>query len=245
MPGTRNSVADAFSRQPVRQTPNDPFDKHDVHAIMFQNIERFKNNSIKMSDIINAAEEDESYQQIVTAIRNSVHRQSLPPNHPGRAYKDMWDFLGLQGNVITYHDRILIPKNLRRIILKTKHSAHLGKTKTIQMATEIYFWHGMRNDLIQMIDTCETCQTFSNSPPPKTLVQTHASFPMEHVSSDLAEYQGKKYLVTADRYTGYIWADQLHKTTSEKVENQLYQKFTQFGFPFHFRSDNGPPFNSA
>ena len=245
VPGSQNAIADAFSRNPVRDVPNDAFDKHDVHELLFQAMEHVEGTSIKMSDIVQAAEEDENYQQIVQAIRRSVKAQNLPRDHPGRAYKSEWHLLGIHDSLVTLHDKILIPRNLRRIILQQLHLAHLGKQRTIRMAREIYFWHGMSQDITQMIDNCETCQTHANVPPPETQRQTHALFPMDHVSSDLAEYNGKKYLVTADRYTGYLWADHLQKTTSEKVEEKLYQKFTQFGFPFHFKSDNGPPFSSA
>ena len=245
IPGHQNGIADAFSRHPVRNTPNDAFDKHDVHTITFESIEAFEDNSVKMCDIINAAEEDELYQKIIQAIQNGTIAQNLPRDHPGRLYKQYWHLLGVHKGLVTLHDKILIPKNLQRMILKSLHLAHLGKQRTKQMAREIYFWHGMSKDIEQMIDSCEACNTYSNAPPPETQLQTHALFPMEHVSSDLAEYNGKKYLVTADRYSGFVWVDHLQKTTSEKVEEKLYQKFTQFGFPFHFKSDGGPPFSST
>ena len=56
-------------------------------------------------------------------------------------------------------------------------------------------------DLKDMFWACPQCEHYRVSKPRNTFLQTlDATYPWEHISSDLAQHDGKHYLVVVDRY---------------------------------------------
>ena len=68
---------------------------------------------------------------------------------------------------------------------------------------------------------------------------------MEAVSTDLFDALGSKYLVTMDRYSGYIFVDKLTQISTSDITGILNRIFTEYGFPERLRSDGGPQFRSV
>ena len=63
--------------------------------------------------------------------------------------------------------------------------------------------------------------------------------PMELISIDLYELNGKQHLVTMDGYSGYVISQKLKNITTQDVINALEKTFQLFGYPERIRSDNG------
>ena len=84
--------------------------------------------------------------------------------------------------------RIVVPENARSKVLKELHRSHSGMTKTSKLASQLFFWPTMNNEISQLIRDCKTCQedrprqarTEPTSTPPST-----AQYPMRCVGSDL------------------------------------------------------------
>ena len=234
--GIKNEVADALSRNPVtKHEPNDV----DILHVIFDNDEE-----ITLPVMDKYACQDPDYVKIHKAILNGTQAQNLPPDHPGRRYRDNWHLLGTFGNLVILGDTILVPKALRKEILQKLHFAHLGQLKTIALAKQFYFWRGMSSEIQQLIDSCETCQVHSNFQQKETMRPQYAAYPMEMNTADLAEYKGKNYLIHADRFSGYVWVYQMKTTTAQDVIKALWDTFYKFGFPRVLSTDNGPQFIS-
>ena len=234
--GVKNEVADALSRHPVtKHEPNDV----DVLHVIFDNDEE-----ITLPVMDKHACQDSDYVKIHEAIKNGVQARNLPPDHPGRKYRDNWHLLGTFGNLVILGDTILVPKALRKEILQKLHSAHLGQMKTIALAKQFYFWRGMSTEIQQLVDSCETCQVHASFQRKETMRPQYASYPMEMNTADLAEHKGKNYLIHADRFSGYVWIYQLSKTTSQDVIKAMWDTFYKFGFPKVLSTDNGLQFIS-
>ena len=94
-------------------------------------------------------------------------------------------------------------------------------TKTYNLAHELYYWGGMRNDISQMIENCAACQSTRPSQQSTPMIAARpsdsAGAPMEHVGTDLFEYAGKHYLLVVDRFSGYPLVKQLNKTDTGAV----------------------------
>ena len=103
----------------------------------------------------------------------------------------------------------------------------------------------MTKDIDQLVEECEKCQTHANFQPKETLRQTLAEHPMEMNSVDMAEHDGKTYLIHADRYLNFMWIYQHKRTTTKDVLDALWMTFYQMGFPRRLRTDNGPQFISG
>ena len=234
--GVKNEVADALSRHPVTQ--HDPNDVDVLHVIFDSDEE------ITLPVMDKYACQDPDYVKIHEAITNGVRAQSLPPDHPGRKYRDNWHLLGTFGNLVILGDTILVPKALRKEILQKLHFPHLGQLKTIALAKQFYFWRGMSTEIQQLVDSCDTCQVHANFQQKETLRPQYATYPMEMNTADLAEHGGKNYLIHADRFSGYVWIYQLGKTTSQDVIKAMWDTFYKFGFPKVLSTDNGSQFIS-
>ena len=234
--GVKNEVADALSRNPVTQHGPDDVD---VLHVIFDNDEE-----ITLPVMDRYACQDQDYVKIHQALTNGVRAQNLPPDHPGRRYRDNWHLLGTFGNLVILGDTILVPKALRKEILQKLHFAHLGQLKTIALAKQFYFWRGMSTEIQQLVESCDTCQIHANFQQKETMRPQYASYPMEMNTADLAEHGGKNYLIHADRFSGYIWIYRLNKTTAQDVINAMWDTFYKFGFPKVLSTDNGSQFIS-
>ena len=71
--------------------------------------------------------------------------------------------------------------------------------------------------------------------------------PWQHIGADIAEYEGKAYLVVVDYYSKYIEALRgftgLHGKKAGHVIKALREMFSRHGYPETFTADNNP-FNS-
>ena len=100
----------------------------------------------------------------------------------------------------------------------------------------------MKYDIRMMIDKCEACQHLRPSKPLETFITTSANFPMEQISIDLLHVRGKTYMVTADRYSRYIWVEMLRDQGTKAVTDVLDKIKRIFGIPITCRTDGGPQF---
>ena len=102
----------------------------------------------------------------------------------------------------------------------------------------------MNTHIEQMIDTCEKCQVLRPILPAEPLINTIARFPMECVSIDVGENDGKRFLVMSDRFSGFLWARMLKKIASKDIIRTLKDWYTSFGYPWSLRSDGAKNFVS-
>ena len=190
---------------------------------------------------------DETYQEIVKALKTGSEIKDLPSDHPATELKSMWENLSLDAEsdiVLLNGYRMLIPKSERKRILQTLHKAHAGPVKTSQQAKALYFWPGMNNDIDQMIKECRQCMEFAPSQPREPLKQDmkDAEFPFEAVGMDMAHFAGNNYLIMVDRYSGFPFIQKMTSTTTAAICKVLVKWFLEWGFPTRIRSDNGPQF---
>ena len=67
---------------------------------------------------------------------------------------------------------------------------------------------------------------------------------MRHVETDIFDAIGKKWIILVDRCSGYAWMQQLRRTNTTTVTDQLSSWFTEYGWPNSIRSDWGPQFRA-
>ena len=155
-----------------------------------------------------------------------------------------------KGEVLTFGEKIFIPKDCRRELLKNLHSSHLGEDRMYRTVRQIWVWPGMHNQIKNYVKQCPTCNEFAKGKPlqppqeiPETMMECG---PMDRVGADLFHFAGKEYLVAVDFFSGYKWVTEMKRLDTNEVIKHLSHWFSQgCGFPRSLRCDSGPQFRSS
>ena len=174
--GRFNAIADALSRSPV--------DEEDVPFI--------RSYVLASNDLAKRMQDEAAscieYKTIHEAWKNGIAATDLPPDHPARRLQDIWQRLSLLDDgliLVMDNKRILVPRGMRKEVLKLLHEGHSGMSQTYATAKQRYFWPGIQNDIANVVNKCEGCQIYCTSLPQDNQIPTKAFYPMERVAVDL------------------------------------------------------------
>ena len=108
------------------------------------------------------------------------------------------------------------------------------------------FWPGIFKDLETVRATCRDCCVRAPSQsamPPAPLPSPE--YPFHMLVADYCDIKGKTWLVTADRFTGWISVFYFPSAASSKELMKRFRDiFTTFGVPQEITTDGGPQFSS-
>ena len=182
VPGKTHLIADALSRAPISE-PDLCEDYAVVSAISY--------HDPKLNELEELSTKDVDYQKLVQVFQDNIPIKNLDNNHPLHLYKKIWNEVSLEGNLLIYQNRIIIPKNARKFILRLLHVSHAGISRTKKLANDRYYWPAMSSDIKSMVESCEDCLKYLPSKE-KTNDQnvTISMYPMEQVSTDLFTVTG-------------------------------------------------------
>lgn len=147
--------------------------------------------------------------------------------------------------IVWKDQRIVIPKILRKEILKKLHIGHMGLEKCKLRARESVFWPGLNNDLQNMIHNCDICLSHRKNCQKETL-QLHdiPDRPWAKVGTDLFHFKHKNYLILIDYYSKFFEVVELQITSSDYIIGCMKDIFSRQGIPCVVMSDCGPQFSS-
>lgn len=215
--GKSHCIADALSRSPVEDPVRDdenvggngPImesgpDLH-VRGVIVSAIQTCDLDADPALDLLKkAGQEDPTYLALRDALQDdSTSRRNLPRQII--LFKNVWDRLTVEdGLVLMDCQRIIVPAQVRKEVLRLLHLPHQGVTRTYNRARTLFFWPGMRNEIVNVVESCELCQLYQPSlgrEPMKS--DPPAERPFESVSVDLFEYGGRSFMALVDRYSGW------------------------------------------
>ena len=242
IPGKKQLIADALSRSPVSA----PEEGEDTDVLIRNIFCRDEAPDLALHELSEAALSDAAYQEVIRAVQDRKDLQNLSDDHPGQWFKNQWDALSVEETygLLLYHERIVVPRLARKKILELLHIQHTGITKTYQNARQLYFWHAMKNDIKNLVSSCDECTRLLPSQALEPKIVTMASRPFEKVSIDLGKQNGKEHLILADRYSGWPMVVPLRRLNTKAVIDILEDWFVDTGKPERLRSDGGPQFRS-
>ena len=253
--GKLHLAADALSRNPLFNTMTEEEDVTDVLHRTRRTFTRYTHNYArqdpKLKDMFEAAK-DPRYQEVVEVIRNDTNPRKLPKDHPSQEYVPFLNKMsiidGEENPLLIYDDsRIVVPATQRQRILKKLHIPHQAAQKTLSNAKYRYFWTSMATDVKEMCNNCETCVEFQPSQwrePMSNEGRTSLEElePMEEVGVDIAEIDGKNFIIMVDRHSAYPFCEEIRKTGTEDIVKVLRKWFLDFSYPRKIRADYGPAF---
>ena len=125
---------------------------------------------------------------------------------------------------------MIIPKQVQKNMLSRLHSSHQGVDTTLRRARDSIYWHGMTNDITEMIDHCEACANQRPSQQIETL-QSHGipSTPWAKVGIGLFAHANETYLMIVDYYSDFFEFTMLVDQKSETTINACKEQFSRYG----------------
>ena len=139
--------------------------------------------------------------------------------------------------------RIYIPKDLRKDVVETLHAAHQATENMKSSARNEFFWPGMDRMIAQARDQCKFCNETSTSQPGEPMTELlPPTFLFEQVCLNYMDLKGKKYLVEADRYSGWLSVTKMASTSFTNLAVVLRQLMCWHGVPEVMETEGGPPF---
>ncbi|XP_022169538.1 uncharacterized protein K02A2.6-like [Myzus persicae] len=105
-------------------------------------------------------------------------------------------------------------------------------TKTWLMAKQLFYWPCMKKDIESFIESCNVCLKFSCSKVKEPMLcHDIPELPYTKIGMDIAQFQGKNYIVVNDYFSRWLEVEEIRgKTTSDVVE-KLKKIFSRFGIP--------------
>ncbi|KAF0691262.1 Integrase H2C2 domain-containing protein, partial [Aphis craccivora] len=100
----------------------------------------------------------------------------------------------IENEMLYWGMRLIVPKIMRKYVIKKLHSTHLGMTKTVKKANQLFYWPGMKSEIENYIGAYKTCLKFSISKI-KEPIKSHEipMIPFYKIGMDIAECFGKNY----------------------------------------------------
>jgi hypothetical protein len=147
--------------------------------------------------------------------------------------------------------RTVIPKYSKLPLLKQIHNqAHLGQSNTYQHLVETYYWPGMKQDCIEYVrscPTCQKCQRNSGKVPLEPIKKT--PIPFYHIGIDimgplLPTTTGNCYIVlTIDHFSKWVEGRALKEADAHSIAVFLHDDIIcRHGVPTILTSDRGTEF---
>ncbi len=151
-----------------------------------------------MEEIRKAADKDEEFIMLQKYLRND---EPFPSQL--QMYKSVIEEISEDNGLLLLHQRLLIPKAMRKNILQRLHASHQGVERTLRRARQTVFWPGLTSDVKTTVKACEACIKYSPSQAKEPMQRdTMPTRIFEEIAVDLFELNDQHYMAVVDRYSG-------------------------------------------
>ena len=179
-----------------------------------------------------------------------VQKGKKPDSPELHHYQNIFDELSISDTgLLLQQYRIVLPASLySRAIKKAHDMGHFGATGIKRQVRAHYHFPHLDTLVEAEVEHCHNCQLFTCKASKEPLMPVHVpDKPWEYVSMDFfgPMPNGFHVLVIQDLCTKYPVAVLMKRGTNAKETiKQIDKIFNNYGRPSHYRSDNGPPFDS-
>ena len=246
VPGKSLIVADTLSRIPVvRQTCDDNLLALEIEACTAALKNSWSVSSDKLEKIRCETEKDPVLSVVLKHVSEGWPKHDKDVSYDVRPYFTHNAHLSVLDGILTFDNRIVIPKTLQTDILERIHAGHWGITKSCRFAAETVWWIGMSADIKRTVNNCEYCQTHQATQHHEPLLSSDVpTGPWVRIGVDLFQLGRRHFVVAMDYYSKYIEISEISSQTSRAVVTKMKSMFARWGIPKTVVSDNGPCFAS-
>ena len=168
--GTTNKIADALSRLCTQvclyshyyETPKPRLLPLSKRATV--RTKQLEKDDPLIENIANEGNLDVEYLAMMNQIENKIESRNLADDFELKQLSGCRNQLSLveMGNgtrlIVKDESEILIPKSMRTEMTRVLHLSHQADIAMLNQAKQKIFWAGMRRDLKNTYDDCQTCQ---------------------------------------------------------------------------------------
>ena len=242
VPGKHLYTADVLSRFVNNKSEND--------AVTLNNNVDLYVNAIKsgislalpehvLLDISDATANDDELNIVKSYVTEGWPKRKSDCDVKAISYWPFKDELSCLDGVLIRGMRVIIPKCLRARFLNKVHYGHLGISKCKARAREALFWPGLTKDIINVVQSCNTCNKHQPQQCKEPLKPHPVPlYPFQRVAIDVFHHRGKDFVLLVDYYSGFPEVFKLISTTSKSIISVLAPVLSRFGSPEVLISDN-------
>ncbi|XP_075154322.1 uncharacterized protein K02A2.6 isoform X1 [Haematobia irritans] len=231
--GEHNTNADCLSRAPIESSSKfNHFLDEEVKNIQDQTINQISSTTVTAATI---AKETDRDPELLQLKKNLLSGKNVDPSY------------SLQDGIVFRGDRVVIPLNLRSIILSELHHTHAGIVKMKQLARRFCFWKGIDAEIENLVKSCPNCAIVKKNP---AKVITHQweepgeNFQRVHIDY-AGPFQNHYFFVLVDAKSKWPEVRVIREApTTEKTIILLQNIFATHGLPQILVSDNATIFSS-
>ncbi len=245
--GTRNTVADAISRQ-----PHDPLPQTEESDQLLLNELLNRTTLHHMNSLSILSHPEETTRTLADEYQKDPEFKEHFQN-PRTPYE-------LQKGLLLYNDKLCLPNgSTRQQVLHDNHDSpvkgHMGLAKLLPHMIQHYYWQNLRQDIAKYLKTCQKCQqakAVTQAPlgllkPLEPLQQPWQSISMDFITPlPLTENGHGGIFVTVDRLTKQIRLAPIpHDYSAPSIAKSFFENiYRNHGLPQEIISDRDPIFMS-
>lgn len=247
-PGKYMTVADALSRAPIIGNRENNAQDIEVQQYVDSIIQQLPASPNQIKRI---KEEQLKDKELATVISLTLDGWNTSAEMSTEVCSKYWAARShlnvIDGTLLLYDDRIVIPHALKQEMLSRIHSdGHINLNKSRKRAQASIWWPEIGNELKKWVEECGFCQRNCRQQRAEPLQPTILpERPWMQVGMDLCHYEGDNFLIVVDYYSRWLEIIHLQEIDSHSVVNKLKNLFAKFGIPEKVISDGGPQFVSA
>ena len=145
-----------------------------------------------------------------------------------------------------YVQRVVIPRVLRKKVLKEFHLGHPGISRMKSLMRSYTYWPKMDQDIEDLVRHCKGCQLAVKSPSVRTQPWPKTDIPRSCIHMDYTEpLNGYYYLVIIDSYSKWPEVFKYKHPTATNTITALNEVFSWLGVPNTIVSDDGTMFTGS
>ena len=153
------------------------------------------------------------------------------------------DIFSLYDNVLSYGERVVIPKTLQKQILKDFHAGHPGKNRRKSLMRSFVYWTKMDLDISNMVDACKGFALVAKAPPIAYKPWPKTDQPWSRIHVDFVGLmEDVYYLIVVDSYTKWQEVLRCKRPTTGVAITFFHELFARFGVVDCLVSDNRTQF---
>ena len=121
-----------------------------------------RNIPLNLQIIAEEAKTSNTYQDLISAIREGKSQQELALSHPGKEFsQDEYTKLHIvqtkRGHLVYLEEKLVPPSKAWKELLSRLHESYSHKVMSWETAKKIWFWNTLKNKIHQSNTACGCC----------------------------------------------------------------------------------------